>query len=80
LILGGKFRTILCGAPKLTILSIPRGPKLVRTTSATAVKELETMWLVTSGGDDVGGADVLGLFRVESSGLRLTCLVHLNEY
>ena len=77
--LGGKFQTILGGAFKLTILSIPRGPREVRTTSATAEGKLDMGWLVTSGGDDVGGADVLALFRVEVGGLRLTCLTHLNK-
>ena len=57
---------------ELTILSIPRGPRLVLTTSATATQKC--CWsrgysLLTSGGDDICGSDVLGLFRIETASL-----------
>jgi hypothetical protein len=62
---------------KLTILSIPLGPREVRTTSATAIKIKVRLWGggvkgLTFGGNDVGGSDVLRLLGVESSG-GLTC-------
>jgi hypothetical protein len=62
---------------RLTILSIPLGPREVRTTSATAIKRLVRLRIqglmgLTLGGDDVGGSDVLGLLRLEFTG-GLTC-------
>jgi hypothetical protein len=64
----------------LTILSIPRGPRLVRTTSATADGRLIIKIFVTFGGNDVGRPDVLGLFGFERSTLILAGLdcTHLN--
>ena len=56
----------------LTILSMPRGPNDVLTTSATAkaIKRGQSAFrgarirgeALTLGCDDVGGADILGLF------------------
>lgn len=47
---------------QLTILSIPRGPRLVRTTSATAKQGQEKEIKLTFGGNDISGSDVFGLF------------------
>ena len=60
----------------LTILSMPLGPREVRTTSATAIERRDGSegWLgdvlgdLTFGGDDVGLTDVLGLFRLDLGG------------
>ena len=50
---------------RLTILSIPRGPRLVRTTSATAYKGHKKEMKLTFGGDNVGGSDVFGFLGLE---------------
>jgi len=62
---------------RLTILSIPLGPRDVLTTSATAKSKYKVkIWaclthirLVTFSGNDVGKTDVFGLFRTESGSL-----------
>jgi len=71
---------------RLTILSIPLGPRDVLTTSATAAsKHKVKIWsrltdkrLVTFGSDDVGKTDVFGLFRAESGSLVVVVGCHLN--
>ena len=86
-----KVRASIGELSGLTILSMPRGPRLVLTTSATAIvakrlnMSLERVKL-TLGSDDVGLTDVLGLLvddvcsSISASGGRgrLRVLRHLN--
>ena len=49
----------------LTILSIPRGPRLVRTTSATAKQGRKKEIKLTFGGNNISCSDVFGLLGLE---------------
>lgn len=67
----------------LTILSMPRGPKLVLTTSATAknVVKFESKSWITFCCNDVGGSNVSGLFGMDFCALILAgeYSAHLNS-